>query len=49
MFINKAKDGKNNIRGNKISIFRKELRLSQRELAEKMQIVEIDIDKMLFK
>ncbi len=45
MFINKAKDGKNNICGNKISIFRKELGLSQRELAEKMQIVEIDIDK----
>ena len=45
MFINKAKDGKNNICGTKISIFRKELGLSQRELAEKMQIVEIDIDK----
>ena len=45
MFINKAKDGKNNICGIKISYYRKILKLSQRELADLMQIAELDIDK----
>lgn len=45
MFINKSKDGKNNIYGVKISQYRKSQKLSQRELADKMQIAEIDIDK----
>ena len=45
MFINKTKDGRNNICGISISKIRKELKLSQRELAIKMQIAGIDIDK----
>jgi transcriptional regulator with XRE-family HTH domain len=45
MFINKNNDGKNNICGKNISQFRINLRISQRELADKMQLVGIDIDK----
>lgn len=45
MFINKASDGLNNICGKNISNLRIEMKLSQRELAEKMQLVGIDIDK----
>ena len=45
MFINKTKDGKNNLCGANISKFRKEMKLSQRELADRMQLVGIDIDK----
>ena len=45
MFINKTKDGLNNICGKKISKYRLELGISQRELADRMQLVGIDIDK----
>lgn len=45
MFINKTKDGLNNICGKNIAKFRIELSISQRELADKMQLVGIDIDK----
>ena len=45
MFINKSKDWLNNICGNNVSKFRTELKISQRELADKMQLVGIDIDK----
>ena len=45
MFINKAKDGSNNICGKKISLLRKELNISQRLLADKLQLAGIDIDK----
>ncbi len=45
MFINKTNDGLNNICGKNISKFRKELKLSQRALADKMQLVGIDLDK----
>lgn len=45
MFINKTKDGKNNICGKKISQVRKQMKLSQRQLADIMQIEGIDIDK----
>ena len=45
MFIKKTKDGRNNICGISISKIRKELKLSQHELAVKMQIAGIDIDK----
>lgn len=45
MFINKAIDGKNNICGKNISKFRKELKLSQRALAEKLQLLGLDLDK----
>lgn len=45
MFINKTKDGKNNICGEKISVLRSELGISQRELADRLQIAGLDIDK----
>ncbi|MBQ3565744.1 MAG: helix-turn-helix transcriptional regulator [Oscillospiraceae bacterium] len=45
MFINKSPDGLNNICGKNISRLRKELKLSQRELADLMQLAGIDIDK----
>ena len=45
MFINKTIDGLNNICGKNISKFRTALKISQRELANRMQLVGIDIDK----
>lgn len=45
MFINKSVDGLNNICGKNISVLRKELSLSQRELADKLQLAGLDIDK----
>lgn len=45
MFINKTKDGKNNLCGANISKFRTEMRLSQRALADRMQLVGLDMDK----
>ena len=45
MFINKAPDGLNNICGKNIAKLRIGKGLSQRELADKMQLVGIDIDK----
>ena len=45
MFINKSEDGLNNICGKNISKFRTDLKISQRELADRMQLVGIDIDK----
>jgi len=45
MFINKSKDGRNNISGKQISILRKKLGISQRALAERMQLLGLDIDK----
>lgn len=45
MFINKTADGKNNICGKKISAYRKELKISQREFADRLQLAGLDIDK----
>ena len=45
MFINKSKNGKNNVCGNNIAKFRKELRISQRALADKLQLIGLDVDK----
>ncbi len=45
MFINKTVDGRNNISGRNIAQFRIASKISQRELAEQMQLVGIDIDK----
>ena len=45
MFINKAKNGLNNVCGKNISKFRTELKISQRELADRLQLVGIDVDK----
>ena len=45
MFINKAKDGSNNICSQKIAYFRIKIGLSQRMLAEKLQVNGLDVDK----
>lgn len=45
MFINKTKDGKNNICGKNIAVFRKMMKISQRELADRLQVAGLDIDK----
>ena len=45
MFINKTPDKRNNICGKRVIEFRKEMKLSQRELAEKLQLVGHDVDK----
>lgn len=45
MFINKTKNGKNNVCGEKIAKFRTELNLSQRKLADRLQVIGLDVDK----
>lgn len=45
MFINKAKDEKNNLCGVKIAKKRKELGISQRELADRLQLIGLGVDK----
>ena len=45
MFINKASDNGNNLCGTNIAAFRKELKISQRELADRLQLIGLDVDK----
>ena len=45
MFINKSKDGTNNICGKNIAALRKNLKISQRVLADKLQLSGLDVDK----
>ena len=45
MFINKAKNGRNNLCGEQIAVYRKQMRISQRELADRLQIDGLDVDK----
>lgn len=45
MFINKTLNGKNNLCGPKIALMRSEMKLSQRKLADSLQIAGLDIDK----
>lgn len=45
MFINKSLDGSNNVCGKNVSRFRKELNISQRELADRLQLIGLDVDK----
>ncbi len=45
MFINKAKDGRNNLCGKQIARYRKEAGKSQRQLAEALHLAGLDIDK----
>ena len=45
MFINKSKDGLNNICGKNVALLRKEMGISQRILADKLQLSGLDVDK----
>lgn len=45
MFINKSTDGKNNICGEQAAKYRKTMKKSQRELADELQLIGLDVDK----
>lgn len=45
MFINKTDDGLNNFCGKRIAAKRKSMNISQRELADRLQIAGLDVDK----
>ena len=45
MFINKGSDGRNNVCGKNVAKFRKEKHFSQRELADQLQLIGLEIDK----
>ncbi len=45
MFTNKSEDGRNNICGTQIAMYRKASGKSQRELADALQILGLDVDK----
>ena len=45
MFRNKTSDGRNNICGVKIAQLRKGMKISQRQLADNLQIAGLDADK----
>lgn len=45
MFINKTPDGRNNICGAKVALLRKAEGISQRELADRLQRLGLDVDK----
>ena len=45
MFINRTTDGRNNIAGIKVTELRKNLRISQRELSDRLNVIGLDIDK----
>ena len=45
MFINRSEKGENNICGKKVAEYRKQMKKSQRELADSLQLLGLDIDK----
>ena len=45
MFGNKTLDGLNNICGKRIAHFRMDMKISQKQLADKLQLVGLDVDK----
>lgn len=45
MFINKTKDGRNNICGRVVAERRKHQNISQRVLADRLQLIGLDVDK----
>ena len=45
MFTNKSQNGRNNICGTQIAKYRKEMGKSQRELADALQLLGLDVDK----
>lgn len=45
MFINKTEAGLNNFCGKRIARKRKEINISQRELADRLQLIGLDVDK----
>jgi len=45
MFNNKADDGRKNCCGRNIALLRKRMGISQRELADRLQLLGLDLDK----
>lgn len=45
MFANKSNDGLNNICGRQVAKYRKEMKLSQRRLADALQLAGLNLDK----
>ncbi len=45
MFINKSADGLNNICGKNVAYYRKKMNISQRKLADLLQLEGLDVDK----
>lgn len=45
MFNNRTEDGRNNIAGIRVAELRKDLRISQRELADRLEVIGLNIDK----
>lgn len=45
MFINKTAEGYNNLCGRRVAQFRTEMKISQRELADRLQLAGLSIDK----
>jgi len=45
MFINKGINGENNICGKNVTQYRKNMGLSQRQLADRLQLLGLDVDK----
>lgn len=45
MFSNKSKNGSNNVCGTQIASYRKGMGKSQRELADALQLLGLDVDK----
>lgn len=45
MFINKTDDGRNNVCGSNVAFYRKNIGISQRELADRLQLIGLDVDK----
>ena len=45
MFINKSSENLNNLCGKMVAVERKKLKISQRELADKLQLLGLDVDK----
>jgi transcriptional regulator with XRE-family HTH domain len=45
MFINKTEKGYNNVCGENVARLRIEMHISQRELADRLQLVGLDMDK----
>lgn len=45
MFINKTKDGRNNLIGERLAVLRTGMKLSQRAFADRLQIEGLEIDK----
>lgn len=45
MFINKTNDGRNNLCGQRVAYFRVNAGMSQRQLAEALQLEGLDVDK----